>query len=149
MILTHSKCVRSLTIPLSPGTSYQKENPFLFWFESKFVIFEYYKLFYYFISLCNKSGNWLKSNFKQTRIKPFHHVVPFLSNPALDGFMSTVEMNGTGTGRNGTVTGKMSSRFPSYGSRSYPLLLNGNIRQKLPFLTVRFPFHKCQNTEGS
>ena len=52
---------------------------------------------------------------------------------ALDRFMSTVERSGTGTGRNGTVTGQMTCRFPSNGSRSFLLLLTGDIRQNYRF----------------
>ena len=44
-------------------------------------------------------------------------------NTALDGFWSTVEVNGTETGRNGSGTGKMLSRFAQNGSRFLPFVL--------------------------
>ena len=60
---------------------------------------------------------------------------------ALDGFLSTVERNGTGTGRNGTGPGKMSHRFAINGTRFLPVLLNGCQRQNsrfLPFSIISF-----------
>ena len=60
---------------------------------------------------------------------------------ALDGFWSPVEMNGTGTGRNGTVPGKMHYRNAANGSRFLPLLLTGcqrEIYRFLPFYITGF-----------
>ena len=47
-----------------------------------------------------------------------------VSKPALDGFLSTVDRNGTGTGRNSTGTGKLSYRFAPIGSRFLPFFKN-------------------------
>ena len=50
---------------------------------------------------------------------------PSTYQTALDGFSSTVDRSGTGTGRDGTETGKLPYRFAPNGSRFLPFLRNG------------------------